>query len=806
MALCKVLKLAPIFAAVNLASIASAEISTNPSNLEITRAMGIADQYVVSVDTKGSDGTSLGIISQSLGIIDNPKDANDPDLLYVNAFPLEGSSFFAMSTGDISIAADENSSESAGSTLGGIDTPPYEDNSGTDLSQVELVLQAPENAVCASFDFIFYSEEYNEYVGSDFNDAFLAELTTSDITITKPENSNYIITSPNNFAFDTSGNFISINSTFTPICDINAEGTATTNCDTGTTYDNATVKLRANTPVTGGQEETIILSIMDVGDSAFDSAVFIDNFLWKTEPCAAGAEEIDDQDGDGLLDPWESTSNLSLPLADGSSITIDLPSSGANSSTPDIYIELDYMQQDGVINYKPSPEVLQKVIDAFDAVGINAHIDAGPDSLMDPMNGNSSWGANSQSNSIPFQNGFGSGNFNWTQFDEIKAANFSKERQHIFHYGLIVHKTSLGGVTAISRDYNASDFIVALGDVFATETEQAGSILKAIGHNLALSEGGRDNYNYKPHYLSVMNPLYNLDGLIYDGVDGNLFFSNVPIDAINEQAINESIVIPNATGGESHGIKHNCGGNYVIKTDASQPVDWNCNSQIDSDTIVQDIDGKDGNENVLKSYNDRNSMRFSGGLIGKNDAIITLPTTTSNTYHKQSAPFDISIPSSFEVSVIMESYPSISLGGTQAQQIYIRNRGSNDDNYTVSCTTVNGTTWADCNAITGSYNIEANRRLVLELPVSVQTSGSEKISITVTSETHASILDRAYVDYDAATATATASAGAHQTKVLFEDGNPFKQSDDSSGSFSWMYIMLLNILLVLRIQTRKAGE
>src|SRR5690606_14764005 len=88
---------------------------------------------------------------------------------------------------------------------------------GNDLAQIDMVLRAPENAQCASFDFSFFSEEYNEFIDSQFNDTFIIEKDESTFTIVG-EGGSIEVSAPNNFAFDTSNNVISINSAFDTIC------------------------------------------------------------------------------------------------------------------------------------------------------------------------------------------------------------------------------------------------------------------------------------------------------------------------------------------------------------------------------------------------------------------------------------------------------------------------------------------------------------------------------------------------------------------------------------------------------------
>ena len=41
-----------------------------------------------------------------------------------------------------------------------------------------------------------------------------------------------------------------------------------------------------------------------------------------------------------------------------------------------------------------------------------------------------------------------------------------------------------------------------------SRSEQAGTFMHELGHNLGLRHGGGDNTNCKPHHLSVMNYAY----------------------------------------------------------------------------------------------------------------------------------------------------------------------------------------------------------------------------------------------------------------------------------------------------------
>ena len=130
--------------------------------------------------------------------------------------------------------------------------PNVRGNTDYDVTVLKVDLDVPVGPNCLSIDFRFLSDEFPEYVSTSYNDAFIAELDTSDWTT-----SGSTITAPHNFAFDEAHNEISIN----------AAGAASMSESeaAGTTYDGATPLLSASTPITSGAH-SLYLSIFDQGD------------------------------------------------------------------------------------------------------------------------------------------------------------------------------------------------------------------------------------------------------------------------------------------------------------------------------------------------------------------------------------------------------------------------------------------------------------------------------------------------------------------------------------------------------------
>jgi hypothetical protein len=187
----------------------------------------------------------------------------------LSGFPTEGSTFLVISSGNTSSAPLPNTSGSTSTQLDGLNN-----SQGNDMVSISFVMTPPEGAQCLSFNFKFFSEEYPEFVGSSVNDTFIAETPASTFTIVVND-----VIAPNNVAFDSFGEPISINTT--GVLGMSLEDAF------GTTYDGATTTLNTDVPFTvdSNGNLTMIFSIMDLGDSGYDSTAFIDNFRWGNEEC-----------------------------------------------------------------------------------------------------------------------------------------------------------------------------------------------------------------------------------------------------------------------------------------------------------------------------------------------------------------------------------------------------------------------------------------------------------------------------------------------------------------------------------------
>jgi hypothetical protein len=214
---------------------------------------------------------------------------------------------------------------------------------------------------------------------------------------------------------------------------------------------------------------------------------------------------------------------------------VDLKRMGADKTKRDLFIEIDWLKAADHTHKPKEVELLSgdkvgPLIDfkeTFKAQGINVHIDIGQSALF---NGGEELDETDANKVVAFKGGL----------EAIKNAigpsgrkNFQYSRRFIFHYSLWGHEYSLKDKHGIDRakdssgvaDLPGGDMMVTFGawsSKVGNLKQQAGAFLHEFGHNLNLQHGGNENLNYKPQYQSVMNYLYNLQGLARD--DGSVTF------------------------------------------------------------------------------------------------------------------------------------------------------------------------------------------------------------------------------------------------------------------------------------------
>lgn len=189
-----------------------------------------------------------------------------------------------------------------------------------DAASISFDFRATSNQI--SFDFVFGSEEYQEFVGSSFNDGFGVWLTDSEGNSTQ-------ITYDNNYSP------ISINSAWmsdTP----------------GTELDGTTGVLTTTASVVEGNKYSLKFSIADASDEVYDSTVYVSNL-----------QGVDSAD----------------PTAYGIFVGADLTQDGNNynpTNLADIFFESGILEEENtVILDSGSTWTEQSIIDAIDSFALS---------------------------------------------------------------------------------------------------------------------------------------------------------------------------------------------------------------------------------------------------------------------------------------------------------------------------------------------------------------------------------------------------------------------------------------------------
>ena len=164
-----------------------------------------------------------------------------------------------------------------------------------DGAGLELTIRVPTNATSFSFNENFFSYEFPDFVCSEFNDGFTAEMTPQPAGISSP-----------NLVFDQAGNPLSVNNAMLQVCAPQTAGGKEFACPLGpsalanTGFDAAGDEGGENHAATGwlttkvpidpslrGKDITLLFSTWDSGDGVLDSTALVDNLTFSTLPGSA---------------------------------------------------------------------------------------------------------------------------------------------------------------------------------------------------------------------------------------------------------------------------------------------------------------------------------------------------------------------------------------------------------------------------------------------------------------------------------------------------------------------------------------
>jgi hypothetical protein len=167
-----------------------------------------------------------------------------------------------------------------------------------DNVEFQLVIKAPNNVLGFSIDYIFMSVEYEEYVGTSFNDKFYIFLTAPTTTEGQKTVINQTACSNPNAYYDVidpmTGEklcYMAINTAFSEPCSSPTTDISGTGFECGppdSAHGSSTGWLTTSWPIAPGEEFSLIFHIHDASDGIFDSEVILDNFQWLYAPFTPG--------------------------------------------------------------------------------------------------------------------------------------------------------------------------------------------------------------------------------------------------------------------------------------------------------------------------------------------------------------------------------------------------------------------------------------------------------------------------------------------------------------------------------------
>ncbi|MBI3039272.1 hypothetical protein HYY75_09535, partial [bacterium] len=366
-----------------------------------------------------------------------------------------------------------------------------------------------------------------------------------------------------------------------------------------------------------------------------------------------------DGDGDGIPDSSEAPGSTfaGLPLYDW----------GARTGQKDIFIHIDYMNSSDP-GVTPRKEALDKVKTIFNNHGYTIHFDIGNLYGVTPAD----YALENRSHQVPYAQtltlGASPGKAN---IYDYKNTYMNMARKQIFFYCLSGFSQNADGSAGSSGlgELKGNDFIVTFGNwgLNASTTAklnkliniQASTIMHELGHNLGLSHGGDVATNYKPNYRSIMNYMYQINGLPvignpkegdryywyrYKNVDGQsggslfkqYFPSGNPLDDLHD---NEETTSFNMEFSDGSGVSAINEGSISepagLKRAGSVGVDYNGNGNTTDGAVSMDLNPGEGT--AIETLNDFNdwaaiSVLFQRTFSGDKSGDSLTPRVRRNDY------------------------------------------------------------------------------------------------------------------------------------------------------------------------------
>ena len=237
-----------------------------------------------------------------------------------------------------------------------------------------------------------------------------------------------------------------------------------------------------------------------------------------------------DSDGDGLNDVWETNGYVDIDCNGQNDEGTDTPLPGADKNKPNVYVKWDYMEEtQGSPNYAHSHLPAASAMTWAQTILANHNIVLTYYPTSDAIAEKSVVSA-SPPDALPACAGSDA-----VSFYTLKTAHFPARLAPAYHYAIFAHYNTCDSYENCMAcpvnsqtvevpswmTYESSgiavrpgkDFIVSLGFMVdfgspPTDLYNTGAFLHQLGHNMGLRNGGGDDLDGKPNYISVMNANY----------------------------------------------------------------------------------------------------------------------------------------------------------------------------------------------------------------------------------------------------------------------------------------------------------
>jgi hypothetical protein len=231
--------------------------------------------------------------------------------------PKLNGSYAILATGDWDAAYHDTSCSPHGATDADAGANEQDDYGGSgemyDAVEWRLVLRAPSNAKSFSFDYVFFSAEYDEGISGQYNDKFYVLIEAASANHGEPTVINYTACRDESAYYDfttlsgTKACYIAINSALSECCWYGGCTTAAENTDVGGTAfecaadpssdsagtGSSTGWLRTVWPIDPGEVFTLTFHVHDTGDSTRDSAAIVDAFQFHRSFTGGGTVVVE---------------------------------------------------------------------------------------------------------------------------------------------------------------------------------------------------------------------------------------------------------------------------------------------------------------------------------------------------------------------------------------------------------------------------------------------------------------------------------------------------------------------------------